>query len=270
MNKKLITGIALCGMVAGFASADTLRIEPGTGAVNWNDPVWFSQTDGIYTNAIPSASDGTQIRNGAIVTINTADAVCNGLKMGVNGTVDGYLTIASDGLLTIAANDITVGTTGDEAGHLLIENGGAAVIRRLRVGNSNVGSSTFVLDEGGTMTTRDFLSGIALNATAIGTSSIGGLMTVTNPTFDLFNTVSTMDITGIGSVVIGGDLKTKIDGYITSGQLTGNGVAGFGAVQASVNLDGDTVIVAIPEPATLGLVAAFGGAMLFLRRRFRG
>jgi hypothetical protein len=29
-------------------------------------------------------------------------------------------------------------------------------------------------------------------------------------------------------------------------------------------------ITAIPEPATLGLVVAFGGAILFFRRNFRG
>ncbi len=49
-----------------------------------------------------------------------------------------------------------------------------------------------------------------------------------------------------------------------SGEATGTWQAGSGTAGAVGGLQ----IAAIPEPATLGLVATLGGALLFLRRRF--
>lgn len=55
-----------------------------------------------------------------------------------------------------------------------------------------------------------------------------------------------------------------LTGYIDADQIVG-----YGDTQ-TVNIDhvGDyTVLTAVPEPATLGMLAVFGGAMLFIRRK---
>jgi hypothetical protein len=62
----------------------------------------------------------------------------------------------------------------------------------------------------------------------------------------------------------------------TTGGTVGNtqnnlGKFGFGSTRADVNLGyvvDDIEITTIPEPATLGMIALFSGAMLFIRRRF--
>ncbi|WP_372797348.1 DNRLRE domain-containing protein [Pontiella sp.] len=81
---------------------------------------------------------------------------------------------------------------------------------------------------------------------------------------DILNTAPT------GQAVSGDFTSTVQDWY--SGSLANNGLvffmdgygaqgAGFSNVELSINYT-------IPEPATLGLVAVFGGGVLFIRRRF--
>jgi hypothetical protein len=47
-----------------------------------------------------------------------------------------------------------------------------------------------------------------------------------------------------------------------------NGTRGNGSNRSEQGMFDDITMTAIPEPATLGLVAAFGGGILFIRRRF--
>lgn len=68
----------------------------------------------------------------------------------------------------------------------------------------------------------------------------------------------------LNSTAVGLDLGADADSSIVVTALTGTGPDNkwrFGKV--GVNAD----ITVIPEPATLGLVAAFGGGILFIRRR---
>jgi len=53
--------------------------------------------------------------------------------------------------------------------------------------------------------------------------------------------------------------------YLTLG---GHGGEGGGAVRSGHRIDDITVMGTIPEPATLGLLAAFGGALMLIRRIF--
>ncbi len=74
-----------------------------------------------------------------------------------------------------------------------------------------------------------------------------------------------IDVAG-GRLVVAGDITTTVNDLISRGILEGNGVVG------NVNVDllsdpGFTVITAVPEPATLGLMALGGLAGMLLRRR---
>lgn len=85
--------------------------------------------------------------------------------------------------------------------------------------------------------------------------------------------------TGTVDLWVGDDAVTAVD---VSGEAdltsTGGTFAGVDTVRIgsgfSVSVGdlilGDTYedVNAIPEPATLGMIGAFGGAMLFIRRRF--
>jgi hypothetical protein len=107
------------------------------------------------------------------------------------------------------------------------------------------------------------------------------------------NKHATLSLNG-GSIVATGNLDvdfgTQADSYVEflagGGSLTaayGGAFANFGAVTNDVNgIFVDTnaggleftdngssfTVTSIPEPATLGLIAAFGGGLLFIRRRF--
>lgn len=64
---------------------------------------------------------------------------------------------------------------------------------------------------------------------------------------------------------VSGAIFTLADITFTSGGI--GDIAGFRIASASSDIN-DVGIAAIPEPATLGLITAFGGAILFIRRRF--
>jgi len=84
-------------------------------------------------------------------------------------------------------------------------------------------------------------------------------------TWDFANNLMSYDVTGSAtdSQSIAADLSgiTSINNFRPRG----------GTMQADgtyLDLDTITIETVIPEPATLGLVAAFGGGILFIRRRF--
>jgi hypothetical protein len=73
---------------------------------------------------------------------------------------------------------------------------------------------------------------------------------------------SLLGINGSGKVTILGDWLASVDLYIANGRLAGNGVVGN--VSAEL-VEGNTVITAIPEPATMALLGL--GALGLLRKK---
>ncbi|QBG47010.1 PEP-CTERM sorting domain-containing protein [Verrucomicrobia bacterium S94] len=110
---------------------------------------------------------------------------------------------------------------------------------------------------GGTSTAYDFLDGdipwVHANGTAYpsirqATSTAG----------------TTLSVSTTNSVAIGG--LTDLSDYDYIGvRFTINSVGDAGNVGATIE---NISLVAIPEPATMGMIAFFGGAVLFVRRRF--
>ena len=110
-------------------------------------------------------------------------------------------------------------------------------------------ASTIALDNGSTF-------GIArLNRTKWGSGSAAMI-------FDILDENSTVNIS-----TAGGDYTTLASVVADFGSVFKSSALGDANLQAVENSGVITVSV-IPEPATLGLVAAFGGGILFMRRRF--
>ena len=66
---------------------------------------------------------------------------------------------------------------------------------------------------------------------------------------------------------MGGDFTTEVNAFVLSGDIIASGDGQF--VSAIYDSGSDTTIVtAIPEPATLGMVLAFGGTIFWIRRTF--
>lgn len=119
------------------------------------------------------------------------------------------------------------------------------------------------------------------------TNSIGEVQTVTNPTgttgstLDMYNvgtttratgwglTASTtsvidqnvsFDLSSLGALATDQSVEFKVTGLVNK-----NNTSNFNSSFDNYVVDGVSVI---PEPATLGLIAAMGGTLLFVRRRF--
>jgi hypothetical protein len=73
----------------------------------------------------------------------------------------------------------------------------------------------------------------------------------------------------IGSVTNGSSAYSKLSWMIGNGRVSIDKVANTDLASYNLGTAGiSTTLSVIPEPATLGLVAAFGGTILFIRRRF--
>ena len=73
----------------------------------------------------------------------------------------------------------------------------------------------------------------------------------------------------IGSVTGDTSALSKLSWMIDNGRVSIDGVASSDLADYNLELDGlSTTLSVIPEPATLGLVAAFGAGMFWIRRRF--
>ncbi|MDZ8117771.1 PEP-CTERM sorting domain-containing protein [Pontiella agarivorans] len=95
------------------------------------------------------------------------------------------------------------------------------------------------------------------------------------------NSTSDADAPSVGGTISAGSYAIYIDGSLEAGGSNFTAADNSAVDYLTLWVRGDTVDVAqgvvqvdnfevhaIPEPATLGLVAAFGGAVLFIRRRF--
>jgi len=98
--------------------------------------------------------------------------------------------------------------------------------------------------------------------------NVFGAGTATGPVFagGLDTDATRLINIGGGKLVLAGDATAEVNDLIARGILQGNGLVG------NVNVDllsdpGYTVITAVPEPATLGLLALGGLAGIFARRR---
>jgi hypothetical protein len=271
MNKKLITAVALCGMMASVASAAIYRFDSQAagGDDDWtNGDNWVNQDDGNSKGVVPSDLDEARFNYGGAEGVLTTDVgTIAKLQLGLDDT-GGKLTVSSTGVLSVTGDFNTIGWDAGGNGGILIVNGGQITYGGW-VSVANVGTGTFELNGGLVRVENAFYHNLYNNGGTASSSITDGLLDVNAMALNS----GVMDISGDGEVLIrAGTSEAQIAGWISSGLMTinGSGTAVLDTDYALTAYGGDGQrITAIPEPATLGLLAVFGGGILFFRRNFR-
>ena len=298
MTKKILAAVAVCCMVAGMAQGADFRYRQSgdwtqTSPLN-DQPGWQLQS------TVPTTSDTGIINWGNnTVTVTTTETV-GSVRVGQDE--QGNLVIAPTGYLTTGGGlpgDFTLGQGNGSAGtgYLTVQAGGVLDVGNILYnglradgtadiyGTVNVAShlwtgwsdlsggatGTYNIYDGGVLNVSQMLGlnwqNLAANAGFInindgGTLNLNEIEAAGNSIRD--NSLLTISLGGLLTKT--GDFTSVIQTeYIDTGKIVG-----AGAAPLSVTYDEGsdlTSVVAIPEPATLGLVAIFGGA-LFFRRRF--
>jgi hypothetical protein len=261
-------------IIRGADGAVSMSSTPATNPQN----IWLANSGGAQKSlTIANSTVGTgTIRVGYDRGAWTADGVGNGLL-----TINSGSAVTATGNLEIGAKDGagTAGATG-----LVILNDGTLSANQALVGKDASTTGTLTLNGGAaTFTTLK----LASNAASTGTLNLnGGTLDFTNWSGagqDIINV-------SLGSMTAGADRTGRISGIAGAGDLaatggllddstftstytSNSGSFTSGSYIAKWGYDSGTNktalwAVAIPEPATLGMVVAFGGGMLFIRRRF--
>ncbi len=256
LNVKSGGSVDLSG--GSLASTSALNIDSG-GSVN------LKSGGSLSPLATATTVDGTlTVAGGALSSSFDGDSVSisgdGTLKM-ESGIIDLNGTQASDSItLNSALFEVSGGTVnlngqvkvGDGTASEFKVVGDAATISLKNLNQQNAtaesGTFNFVFDETG-VSTIDVSGWLHLEAASIVVD--GSAYTNGAATFTLFDAVNL--------VTLSSDIS-----------VTGFGIEGVDWVLTQDQTDGkDWVqLTVIPEPATLGLVAAFGGGILFIRRRF--
>ena len=273
---------------------------------NGTDTDW-SNTANWSGGVVPTAADNARVLGDGAwkpAVVTAPGAVVNTLFLGTYGhggvlTVNAAGTLTLDGYTRIGATAPTAGKSNhlvnhgqithnnydfrSELGDSFIENTGTISARNMVLSMS--GGSTVFTNSGDltvSLVLRLAQTGDTVFTMEDGTANVGTLDlveagtghlnlyggTITAASADLDgNDRHTIDITE-GQLIIGGNRTGGLDWMAGLGRITAYG--GSGTVFADYDSDANqtTLYAVIPEPATLGLVAAVGGAVLFIRRRF--
>lgn len=264
--KKIVTAVAVASMVAGLAQADPISFGDDFSSGNldkWHQK-WTAEQNGLFTTAGGTASMSGLAAN------NYHAQMTNGFSLvaGETGTVSTQVQLDHSGVAGLEINDPFFGLmvktesswwAGNVKGVSLANRGGALGNRLAQdpwiegwVPYNNVGIDT---GSGGVGNWFDVDMNLSVSNGTIWTQGVithgGGSYT------------TTMEDTGIA------EGTTIYAGYSTFWHDSSGGGTNMltSAGMNQVNVDNFAVSV-IPEPATLGLVAFFGGTVLFIRRRF--
>ena len=299
--KKLMTIIMLMTAMVMTGGAATYDFSQ-----NGADTAW-SNTANWSDGKLPTAADNVQVLGDGAwkpAEISAPGAVVNTMFLGTYGH-GGRLTVGASGTLTLDGY-LRIGTTAPgtgksnylvnhgqithnnydfraEDGETFIENTGKISARNM-VLSMNGGTTTFtnsgdltvslvlrLAQVGNTVFTME--GGTAnvgtLDLAEAGTGHLnlyGGTINAASAELD-GNERHTIDITE-GQLIIGGDRTNGLDWMASIGRITAYGGTGTVGSEYDSGANKTTLYAVIPEPATLGLVTAFGGAVLFIRRRF--
>jgi T5SS/PEP-CTERM-associated repeat protein len=222
-----------------------------------------------------------------IVTLNSGSITVAGQTQ-IGGWNAGTGDLTVNGGTFTASNRLRVGING--SGTLTVNDGLLEMPEEwgpgtLEIGNSG-GDGLFILN-GGTVS----IDGFSMDTAAAGSARAeinGGLLQINNQWGDTFN-IDNDDaefFIGNGVVTRAGNSITVFTDAIEAGYITWdssnaamltetwdvsytNGTGGVLYVDYNdANSNATTMWAVIPEPATLGLVAAMGGIMLMVRRAF--
>ena len=162
-------------------------------------------------------------------------------------TSSGYWSTAyhagTSALITMNSGTVYIGDPVGANGHLYLGRAGSAII--------NMSGGSFTCDDDLNIAHAGGYGEINLS---------GGVFTASTLKF---TGTGLIDISGSGTLVLKGDDSAAVATFIANGWITGNGEED----NLNVSLvEGDTVVTAIPEPATISILA-FGALGLFRRRK---
>lgn len=303
MKQNQITGIVLCGLLAGIAQGATLRYK-GSGdwqnvntdgnSVGWSD----NNNVNLPWTSVPTTADLGRINfSDNTVTLTTTETIGR-LQVGVDQK--GNLVIANGGSLTTVAGsgqngDVTIGQGNNVAGTgtMVVQSGGtlnvgnilfhgniangtsdiagtATVASHLWTGWTAGTTGTININDGGILNVSGMLGLNWQNNGAIGLLNInsGGTLNLAQIHAD-GNSIrgdSLLTIAGTGMLTKTGNFVDVINTqYIDTGKIVGAGGAELiVSHDAGLNL---TTVAIIPEPGSFLLVGLAGLGLLGCRRR---
>ena len=281
MNKKIIELCATASLMVGASHGATIEWNAGVGAwetdSNWSGgaaPINFSQDATVEI-------DGG---NSEVVTLSSG-ANINDLKMGnsgVNGEMN-TLTLASGANLHSGVSSLGVTNNATTIGRQyastvnVLAGASFTAEKRITLGRSANGNTPIVDIADAEPSYLNILGGsvivtqngdIDIGNDSASRNSGGGVITIDNgglleARLDFFNDNTLFQSyvqLNDGTLIMGGNVD--VQAMIDDGELKGDNLSwNYGETNP-----GKTTV--IPEPATLGLIGAFGGTMLFIRRRF--
>ncbi len=221
-----------------------------------------------------SNADYTFNLNGGTLENTSGIFFVNGTTFNVGG---GTLTaldfrLQNAGIMTVSSGNFTAsiislrGGTFNQSGGILTSNHGGPVFNR--------GSTSSMINlSGGNIIAGTGNNNALVNNTGLMTTIGGGLTADLPAAVNLFSggthgNSSTINFTSdwTGSLIL--NSATAWDGIFEAGDVSVDGVE-LGANDFEIHfVNNNGVITAIPEPATLGLMALMGASILFIRRRF--
>ena len=217
---------------AGSVSLTTLNVGAGTGSGEYN---MSGGTLTGKTGAMTIGSKGTFNMSGGTLTSGSASTTATRFKVSSGGSFD-----ISGGTFT------DVGRIDVDGTFRIVGNDAAVNFHQLNSGNTGTFEFAFDSDGVSTITSDSWLDFSAASLSIDGTGYAGGA----------------------GDFVLVNAGNSLLNGGFNTSNIS---VDGFGEEGVGWNLTQDFVantvtLTVIPEPATLGLVAAFGGGILFIRR----
>ncbi len=274
MKKYAVVGMAAMAVVASTASAAlyTTSFDSPTysaGILNGQDG-WLAQTQwqadgagnisnsnggyvrGLNTGVLGSTAIGEKMTITSVITLGTyrtPSADISGAEEGIFQLCMTHQTAQSNFGVGLAAGLFYKVSTGD---------------LELRANQGTETSGTSIASLGA----ASGLGGATYTLTTAYTKTASDTWSVLVSLSDGINPATTLSYVTTGAA----DLNTDSDGGGTAGGFqalpSGGGNAGVATSPfANVTLASYSIEV-IPEPATLGMVAAMGGLALFIRRRF--
>jgi hypothetical protein len=274
MSKIIFSALLILLLVGTNASAVMHNWTAGGGADrSWTNPANWDQP------TVPTLLDETKLYyvsdNTTGPLVNTSDANAYNARIGGPGGGATWctLTVVDGGVLNLA-HWLMAGTDSGSvrSGELYMTGGTincgtvSPIDGHLFVSHSGAGTQGFINMSGGTISATGTFA-IAFSAGTAGTVNLSG-GTISSDSFQMNPSglgTASMDITGTGQLIIDGDETLAVDGYISNGWLTGYGNEDDIMYDFDDTNPGKTTVWAIPEPATICILAI--GAFGLIRRR---
>ena len=260
-SKKIIS--VVCSVVLSVVGMCHADVYGRNNNGNWHDTNSTWTIASAYVNTVPGSGDTATLMsvNGATINLYESPVIVGGIIIGAWES-----TLAKTVTLNVWAN---LSTTAAVAIGANANAGNGTMIIASNASVSVGGSATIGTNAFGTLTINDggsFTNAWQLTIGDKGSVEINdGLLWIRNNV--VMTNGASVDICGASEFWINGNhtgAGSNLSKYIADGWITGNGVAG----NLSVVFDGTkTIVTAIPEPGTVGLMI-IAGLCVFVKRNF--